>query len=66
MEDIGRTLRSCADWSHISESFLLAKFVNALPHEFDVQKQTMEEREGGLSRETVLSSVRKRYESPAL
>ena len=33
---------------------VIGKFVNALPREYDIQKQMLEEREDGFSREVVV------------
>ena len=64
MEDIARSLRSShSQWQHLTESYAIGKFVNALPREYDIQKQMLEEREDGFSRETVVSSVQKRFDS---
>ena len=66
MEDIARSLRSShPQWQHLTESYVIGKFVNALPREYDIQKQMLEEREDGFSREAVVSSVQKRYDSIA-
>ena len=66
MEDIARSLRSShSQWQHLTESYVIGKFVNALPREYDIQKQMLEEREDGVSREAVVSSVQKRFESSA-
>ena len=64
MEDIARSLRSShSQWQHFTESYVIGKFVNALPREYDIQKQMLEEREDGFSREAVVSSVQKRFDS---
>ena len=64
MEDIARSLRSShSQWQHLTESYVIGKFVNALPREMDIQKQMLEEREEGFSREAVVSSVQKRFDS---
>ena len=64
MEDYARVLRSsCSESDHVSESFLLSKFLNCLPTEYEVQKQMLEDREGELSRDVVMATVRKRFES---
>ena len=56
MEDIARSLRSShSQWQHLTESCVIGKFVNALPREYDIQKQMLEEREDGFSREAVVS-----------
>ena len=66
MEDIARSLRSShSQWQHLTESYVIGKFVNALPREYDIQKQMLEERKGGFSREAVVSSVQKRFDSSA-
>ena len=49
----------------LTESYVIGKFVNALPREYDIQKQMLEEGEDGFSRETVVSSVQKRFDSSA-
>ena len=64
MEDIARSLRSShSQWQHLTESYVIGKFVNALPREYDIQKQMLKEREDGFSREAVVSSVQKRFDS---
>ena len=64
MKDIARSPRSSyLQWQHLSESYVIGKFVKALPREYGIQKQMLEEREDGFSREAVLSSVKKRFES---
>ena len=64
IEDIARSLRSShSQWQHLTESYGIGKFVNALPREYDIQKQMLEEREEGFSREAVVSSVQKRFDS---
>ena len=66
MEDIARSLRSShSQWQHLTESYVIGKFINALPREYDIQKQMLEEREDGFSREAVVSSVQKRFDSCA-
>ena len=50
---------------HINEPFLLGKFLNALLTEYDVQKQMLEDKDGGFSPEIVMTTVRKRFESEA-
>ena len=45
MEDIARSFRSShSQWQHLTESYAIGKFVNALPREYDIQKQMLEER----------------------
>ena len=45
MEDIARSLRSSqSQWQHLTEAYVIGKFVNALPREYDIQKQMLEER----------------------
>ena len=64
MEDIARSLCSShSQWQHLTESYVIGKFVNALPREYDIQKHMLEEREDGLPREAVVSSVQKRFGS---
>ena len=64
MEDIARSFRSShSQWQHLTESFAIEKIVNALPRAYDIQKQMLEEREDGLSREAVVFSVQKRFHS---
>ena len=66
MEDIARSLRSShSQWQHLAESYVIRKAVNALPREYDIQKQMLEEREDGFSRGAVVSSVQKRFDSSA-
>ena len=47
----------------VTESYVIEKFVNALPREYDIKKQMLEEEGGGFSCETVVSSVQKWFES---
>ena len=64
MEDIARSLRSShSQWQHLTESYVIGKFVNDLPREYDIQKQMLEEREDESSSEAVVSSVQKRFDS---
>ena len=64
MEVIARSLRSShSQWQYLTESFVIGKFVNTLSCEHDIQKQMLEEREDGFSREAIVSSVQKRFES---
>ena len=66
MEDIARSLRSShSQWQHLTESYVIDKFVNPVPRENDLQKQMLEERECGSSREAVVPSVQKRFQSSA-
>ena len=66
MKYVARSLRlSHSQWQHLTESYVIGKFVTALPREYDIQKQMLEEREDGFSRETVVFSVQKRFESSA-
>ena len=66
MEDIARSLRSShSQWQHLTESYVIGRLVNALPREYDIQKQMLKERGDGLSREAVVSSVQKRFDSSA-
>ena len=66
MEEYSRVLRSSSDdMQHINEPFLLRKSLNALPTEYDVQEQMLEDKEDGFSREVVMTTVRKRFESEA-
>ena len=66
IEDIARLLRSShSQWQHLTESRVIAKFVNALPREYDIQKEMLEAREDRFSHEAVVSSVQKRFESSA-
>ena len=66
LEDITRSLRSShSQWQHLTESYVIGKFVNALPREYDVPKQMVEKREDGFSREAAVFSVQKRFESYA-
>ena len=62
MEDIARSLRSShSQWQYLTESYVIGNFVNALP----IQKKMLKEREDGFSREAVVSSVQRRFESSA-
>ena len=64
IEDIARSLRSShSQWQHLTESYVIGKFVNALSREYDIQKHMLEEKEDGFSREAVVSSVQKRFDS---
>ena len=64
MEDIARFLRSShSQWQHLPESYVIEKLVNALPREYDIQKQILEEREDEFSCEAVVFSVQKRFDS---
>ena len=66
MKDTAHSLRSShSQWPHLTESYAIGKFVNPLPREYDLQKQMLEEREDEFSREAVVSSVQKRFESSA-
>ena len=66
MEDIARSLCSShSQWQHLTESLVVGKIVNALPREYDIQKQMLEKREDGFSRQAVVSSVQKRFDSSA-
>ena len=66
MEDIARSLRSShSQWQHLTESYVIGKFVNTLPRKYDIQKQMLEEIKGGFSREAVGSSMQKRFDSSA-
>ena len=67
MKDIARFIRSShSQWQHLTdESYVIGKFVKALPREYDIQKQMLEEKEDGFSREAVTSSVQKWFESSA-
>ena len=38
MDDIARSLRSSySQWQHLTESYVIGKFVNAFPREYDIQ-----------------------------
>ena len=66
MEDIARDLNAIGNRERLSsEDDVLLKFVNLLPHEYHVQLQIMLENRDDeeLSREVVVSSVRKRFDS---
>ena len=64
MEDIARSLRSShSQWKHLTESYVIGNFVNALPREHNVQKQMLEEKEDKFFREAVVSSVQKGFDS---
>ena len=66
MEDIAPSLRSShSQWQHLTESYVIGKLVNALPREYNIHKQMLEEREGEFSREAAVSTVRKRLDSSA-
>ena len=66
MEDIARSLCSShLQWRHLTESYVIGKFVKALRREYDIQKQMLEKKEDGFSREAVVSSVQKWFESSA-
>ena len=64
MEDISCYLRSShSQWQHLTAPYVIGKFVNDLPREYNIQKQMLEERENGLSLEAVVFSVQKRFDS---
>ena len=65
MEDIARDLNSFTIHSHdrLSEDTILLRFVNALPSEYEIQIRLIADKEEPLTREGVLTSVRKRFES---
>ena len=66
MEDIAPSLRSShSQWQHLTESHVIDKFINALPPEYDIQNQMLEESEDVFSREAVVCSVQKQFESSA-
>ena len=66
MEDNARSLRSSpSQWQHLTQSYVRGKFVNALPREYDIQKQMLGEGEDGFSGEAVVSLVQKRFDSSA-
>ena len=61
-----RSLRSSySQWQHLTESYVIGKSVNVFTREYDIQKLMLEEREEGFSREAVVSSVQKRFDSSA-
>ena len=63
MENIARSLCSSqSQWQHLTESYVIGKIVNALPREYDIQKQMLKEREDGSSGEAVVSLVQKRFD----
>ena len=64
MDDNARSLRSShSQGQHLTQSYVIGKFVNALPREYDIQKQMLGEREDGFSGEAVVSLVQKRSDS---
>ena len=64
IEDIARSLRSShSQWQHLTESYVIGKFVNALPREYDIQKQMLEKREDGFFCEAIEPSLQKRFDS---
>lgn len=67
MEDIARDLNSFENYQHQRLSrdniLLFPIFVNALPPEYNVQKQLLEDREDPRSPEIVMVSILKRSES---
>ena len=66
MEDIVRSLRSShSQWQHITESYVIGKFVNVFPRENGIQKQMLEEREVRFSCEAIVSLVQNRFELSA-
>ena len=66
MEEIARSLRlSHSQRHHLIESYVIGKFLNAPPREYEIQMQMLEERENGFSLHTVVSLVQKRFESSA-
>lgn len=52
-----RHLRSYTDLQDLDESFLISKSHHILPAEYDVQKQMIEGRHDGLSRDAVLTTL---------
>ncbi|CAM9924134.1 unnamed protein product, partial [Sphacelaria rigidula] len=66
MEELARNLNSFEEHERLSGNHILLKFLNALPFEYHIQKQLLEDREGPLTREVVLTSTRKRFESTSL
>ncbi|CAM9583550.1 unnamed protein product, partial [Sphacelaria rigidula] len=66
MEELARNLNSYEEHERLSENHILLKFLNALPFEYHIQKQLLEDREGSLTREVVLTSTQKRFESTSL
>ena len=62
-EDNARSYHSShSQWQHLTESYVIGKLVNALPREYDIQKQMLGEREDGFSGEAVVSLVQKRFD----
>ena len=61
MEDIVQGLSSSGNHQPRSEDYTLLKFVDALLHEYNIQKQLLEDRDRQLSQD-VMTSVRKRFE----
>ena len=65
MEHVARFLRSShSQWQHLTESYVIGKFVNALAREYDKPNQMLEDRTGSLARPSK-SSVQKRFDSSA-
>ncbi|CAN0014730.1 unnamed protein product, partial [Sphacelaria rigidula] len=58
MEKLARNLNSYEEHERLSENRIILKFLNALPFEYHIQKQLLEDREGPLTREVVLTSIR--------
>lgn len=63
MEDIVGDLNSYEDHQFLSEIHTLLKYVNTPPHEFNIEKPLLEDRDGPLSQEAVIASVRNRSDS---
>ena len=51
-------------WSDYPDALVRTKFVNALQREYNFQKQLLESREGGDTREAFVRMIRDRYELP--
>ena len=62
MEEVARQLRAYDTDINLTGSHTLLKFVNALPPQYNHQRQSMEEHDT-LRREIVVGLVRKRFES---
>ena len=56
IESLQRTILSRnIIWSDYPDVLVRAKFVNALPREYDFQKQMLNSQEGGVSREAIVT-----------
>ena len=65
MESLQRKIMSSnRTWSDQPDALVRANFINALPREYDLQKQLLRSREGNVTREAIVAVTGDRYESP--